>query len=106
MPVEYIVFLQQIQFSTDTHFRLPKVRLTHNVTGGGIPLIYHRRSGIMTYEQLFGAPERVSGGKRIFREEVREYALPGDRSLLSVSPIPKVGRAKKLTKGGTIICDD
>jgi hypothetical protein len=69
-------------------------------------LIYHCRSGNVTARGVFDTREAVCRSECLLYGETPEDRNFGNRTVLSLSEIPKVGRTRKLEKGRRIICDD
>ncbi len=69
-------------------------------------MINHCRSENRMIREVFVTRERAFGGECVLSGERLGDRSFENRTILSVSEIPKVGRAKKLGRGGRIICDD
>jgi hypothetical protein len=63
-------------------------------------MVYPCRSENRMIREVFDTRERVFGGGCVLSGERPEDRSFENRTLLSVSEIPKVGRTKKLGKGG------
>lgn len=69
-------------------------------------MTYHCWSGNRMILEIFEMHEHARGGEYVLSAERLRNGNFENRPLLSVSEIPKVGRTKKLGRGGRILCDD